>query len=450
MAHALLGQAPVDTGSGMISRRDILRALGLTGLALPLAGRLHAQTSPPLRLILWPMMNGVVIDYFFPQNLSALTVVTEPLAPYRDQLTFVRQMGIDGSRDHYAIRSIYSGAPIADYNQPDPQVKSLDQLVADKIQAAAPTRLRSLHLGVIPADNISLYKQYGRSTLFFGPGGALDYEANPVTAFDRLFGSASSTSPGAPAESAAELEGAVLDITEAELREVAARVGDLPTESSKISVHLSALRALRSRLQSAPASTRCDSSPMPTVEKLRPMLQNNPAAAYNYALFSDLFDAQIDILARALTCGLTRVATLQAASADGPQTVPVGPGYAHHPTSHGDPATFAQCQRWYMGKLKRLLDALNVPDPLDGSGKTVLYNTAIVVLAECVPNGHGSDHVPCLLLGRGGGLLKGGAIVNVPGGTNKNLLKAIASRVFGVPDAASAHFGNTPMTEVLA
>jgi hypothetical protein len=434
----------------MINRRDFLRAAGAAALALPLA-RLHAQTAAaPLRLILWPMMNGAVINSFNPQNFSALSVITDPLMAHKNRLLFVQGMGIEGSHDHYAVRSIFSGAPISDYNQADPLVKSLDQLAADKIAATAPTRLRSLHLGAIPADNITLYKQYGRSTLFFNNSGALDYEANPVAAFDRTFAGATTQPAPAPTDITPELENAVLDLTEAELQDVAARVAAVPREASKIALHQSAVKGLRRMpaTGTVPITTTCSTSTLASVEKLRPSMLNNPGAAYNYSAFSDIFDAQIDILARAVTCGVTRVATLQAASADGPQTVPIGPGYPHHPTSHGDEATFSQCQRWYSTKLKRLLDGLNVPDPLD-AGRTVLDNSVVLVLAECVPNGHGSDNVPCLIAGGGGGKLKGGTMINVAGATNKALLKALATRLFGVSDAQSAHFGSTSMTEVL-
>ncbi len=432
-----------------INRRDFLRAAAASAMVVPLR-RIHAQTAAtPLRLILWPMMNGAAVDAFNPQNFSALSTITDPLLPLKEQLLFVRGMGISGSFDHYAVRSIFSGAPISDYNQADPLVKSLDQLAAEKIASGTPTALKSLHLGAIPADNISLYKQYGRSTLFFGPSGAVDYEANPVTAFDRLFGSTTTMpGPGTGADLTAEIENAVLDLNEAELSDLSAKVAALPTQASKLALHLASVKGLRRPTIPPPVTTvTCGSAALASVEKLRAGLKNNPAAAYNYGLFSDIFDAQIDILARAVTCGMTRVATLQAASADGPQTVPIGPGYPHHPTSHGDAAIFAQCQRWYFGKLKRLMDALNVPDPLDPS-HTVLYNSIIVVLAECVPNGHGSDNVPCILAGRGGGKIKGGTIVNVPGATNKALLKSLA-RVCGVTDANTAHFGTTSMTEVL-
>ncbi len=437
----------------MISRRDVLRGLGASTLALPFARRAFAAGETPLRLILWPMMNGSVSEDFFPKSLGSMSVITEPLAPFADSLTFIRGLNISGSHDHYAVRSIYSGAPVTTYTEADPRVRSLDQVVANALLASpGATKLKSLHLGAIPADNLSLYKRLGRSTLFFDSSGALDYEANPVTAFDRVFGGMITPSgPPIGAGLEAEFANAVLDLTDAELADVAAKVRTSPTEAGKIEMHQEAMKNLRVDPTGEPVQNdRCSMGAIASVEKLRPSIQGSASAAYRYSLFSDLFDAQIDILARAVTCGLTRVATLQAASADGPQTIPIGPGYAHHPTSHGGAATWAQCQRWYSGKLARLLSALNVPDPLDATGKTVLDNSLVLVMAECVPNGHGSNNVPCLIAGKAGGLIKSGAMLNVNGATNKMLLKAVASKVFKVADSESPHFGNTHLTEVLA
>ena len=69
-----------------------------------------------------------------------------------------------------------------------------------------------------------------------------------------------------------------------------------------------------------------------------------------------MFDAQVDIMARALVTGMTRVATLQAGSADNNVIVPVGPGYPHHITSHGDQNIYNQLQQLVLqqaGPLRR-------------------------------------------------------------------------------------------------
>jgi len=210
--------------------------------------------------------------------------------------------------------------------------------------------------------------------------------------------------------------------------------------------HRRATAALGTGGPAAPAA--CDASSLPSVEALRPALAGNAAAAYEYGRFGAIMDAQIDVLARALVCGLTRVATLQAGSADGNVIVPVDGGYPHHNTSHGDPNTFARVQRWYAEKLARLLTALDVPDPLDPTGKTVLDNSCVVWLSECNP-GHDSTDVPCFFVGGAAGALRTGTLVDLPGATNKALLKTLG-RALGVADSATGHFGSTVLAEVLS
>ncbi len=187
-------RSPPDLG-----RRRLLQAAGLVAAASPLLSlrRLaYAQAGvTPLRLVCWPMMNGADAGKFYPANMGAMSVISAPIQAFSKYATFIRSINVSGSVNHYAVRSIYSGFPVANYESADPNVKSVDQLIADQIARTAPTPLKSLHLGVIPADSINYYKREGRSTFFFAPT-PVDYEANPVTAFDRVFGIGAGAAPG--------------------------------------------------------------------------------------------------------------------------------------------------------------------------------------------------------------------------------------------------------------
>ncbi len=444
----------------MLTRRKLLSATGTAAATLGLNGWRPAHAAgPPIRLIVFPLLNGAEPRFFWPSpgNLGAMSLITEPLSPYQSQLTFVRGIDVTGSFNHMAVRSIFTGAPVPDYLSPDPTVKSVDQVMADHVAATGATRLRSLHLGVIPADSIQLYQLYGRSTFFFSPR-PVDYEANPVSAFDRTFrGQAGGrpapapTPPAAPGQppapapvAPASFDNEVIDIAEAELTDLSNRLRG-SRELGKLEQHRDALRALRPApivggtpmppgpmlpnpmMPSAPApmgpAPGCSADALASVEKLRAALQGNDAAAYRHQHFSDIFDAQIDVLSRAVVCGLTRVATIQAGSADGNVTDPVGPGYPHHNTSHGNQDIFAQCQRFYASKFLRLLRALDVPDPLD-PGKTVLHNSLVLMMSECMPVGHESNSVPVLLAGRAGGALKPG-YVDLRSASNKTLMQTV-------------------------
>jgi len=410
----------------LVTRRQLLTRAGLAAAGVPfLRPRLAHAAGPPLRLILWPCMNGAEAGRFYPTNLTALSSITEPLKDFTGALTFVRGVDISGSYNHFAVRSMFSGAKVSSYDSEDPTQPSMDQVVADHFQASTPSKLRSLHLGVIPADSIAYYQRAGRSTFFFAPK-PVDYEANPVTAFDHLFGAGAAPIMG-PA-GAPSFTGEMLDLLDAEVGELSARARDVAREKAKLTQHGAALRALRPSTAPGPIMMPMPGPPTGTieaVEKLRPALQGQPAVAYKHQYFSDIFDAQIDILTRAVVSGHTRVATIQAGSADGNAIVPVGRGYPHHNTSHGNQDTFSMCVRWYMTKFQRMLQALNVRDPLDPAGKTVLYNSVIVLLAECLPVSHASNGVPCLIAGNAGGALKGGQIINAMGATNKSVLRTL-------------------------
>jgi hypothetical protein len=125
----------------------------------------------------------------------------------------------------------------------------------------------------------------------------------------------------------------------------------------------------------------------------------------------------------------------------------VGPGYAHHQTSHGNQDIFARCQQWYATKFARLLQGLDVPDPLDPSGKTVLHNSIVLLMSECLPVGHESNTVPVILAGGGGGALKAGSYVDVKNASNKTLM----ATVLALLGAGSApNFGSQIFSELRA
>jgi hypothetical protein len=428
----------------LLSRRQWLAGAGAAVAAAPWlrASTAQAQTGGQIqRLVCWPMMNGALSDAFYPAgNVTQLSLITEPLRKWVNQVTFIKGVNIAGSTNHWGVRSTYSGFPIAGYESPDPTVKSVDQLIADKIEATKPTAVKSLHLGVIPADSINYYQRVGRSTFFFSPR-PVDYEANPVTAFDRTFGGAPASNGPTPGSNDYTTD--VLAVLDGEMTDLTTAVGTVSaSELAKLNLHRDSWKELRPK--APPPTSMGMSTPLPSVEKLRPALFGNPRDAYKYAYYSDMFDAQIDVMARALVTGLTRVATLQAGSADNNLLDPVDQGYPHHITSHGDQGIFNRCQNWYFGKLARLAQALDVPDPLDPGGKTVLQNTVIVVLAECLPVGHESIGVPALLLGTAGGKIKPGFIQGT-GITNKNIMATVLN-IFGTDPQ---HFGTTTVSGLL-
>jgi hypothetical protein len=426
------------------SRRQLLRAAGMAAAASPFLGaRAFAQAGvSPLRLICWPLFNGAESGNFYPggSDASQMSIITDPIRKWGNLITFIKGVGISGSGNHQAIRSMYTGGQVGSYTSPDPTLPSVDSLVADGITKALPSPVKKVHLGVIPADDLQYYHR-GQSKVFYDPA-PVDYEANPVTAYDRLFGKGAGAAP--MPMGGADHTADSLDLIDAEMKELTGRLTGVASELGKVNQHQAALNGLRPSMNKPTAPMTMMGGPIASVEKLRPVMEGNPKEPYKYEHFSDTFDAQMDIMAQVLVSGLSRVCTIQPGSADNDMIVPVGRGYPHHVTSHGNQGTFSMVQNYYFGKMARLLGNLDVPDPLQ-PGKTVLDNTLLVMIAETLPVSHSSSNVPVMLLGKLGGKIKTGGVINASGANNKQLMATVL-RAFGQD---GAQFGNTLISGVL-
>jgi hypothetical protein len=428
------------------SRRSLLRAAGAATVAsaFPTAQAFAQAGKQPLRLICWPLFNGAESGNFYPggSDASQMSIITEPIRKWGNLITFIKGVGISGSSNHQAIRSMYTGGNVGSYTTPDPVLPSVDALVANGITKDLASPVKKVHLGVIPADDLQYYHR-GQSKVFYDPA-PVDYEANPVTAYDRLFGGGAGATPKPPMGGVDHTNDA-LDLLDAEMKDLTGRLTGVTSELNKVGMHKTALAGLRPSVMPVMPAPMMMGGPIASVEKLRPVMQDNPREPYKYEHFSDTFDAQMDIMARVLVTGLSRVCTIQPGSADNDMIVPVGRGYPHHVTSHGNQSTFSMVQNYYFGKMARLLQQLDVPDPLD-PGKTVLDNTLLVMIAETLPVSHASNNVPVMLLGKLGGKIKTGGVLNSGGGNNKALMATVL-RAFGQD---GAQFGTGLISGVLA
>jgi len=155
--------------------------------------------------------------------------------------------------------------------------------------------------------------------------------------------------------------------------------------------------------------------------------------------FDTITSLQIDLLAQALSCGITRVATLFLADLSRTHLDPALPEDVHIEVAHryasggraggGDPASWqalARQNRYVCSKLARLLARL------DQFG--ILEQTVLIALSDMGdPNRHTSRQVPALLAGGWGGALQGGRHVDLgSGGTPNNRLLVSVQQAFGV------------------
>jgi hypothetical protein len=330
---------------------------------------------------------------------------------FKDKLLIIE--GIDhlsNANGHDSAGTILTGSRI---DGKKPQNASLDQVLAVEHGLGASTPVSSVSLGVGNDTNDSSW------TLSFGPGGApLPKIIDPVQAFDLLFANfAVSDDPAAKAAADRKrmLGQSILDFVRGEVGALQPRLGTV--EKQKLDQHLTSLRELEKRLQGGPAagSGSCRAPTRPDSTKFPQLKQYNGGEPF----FDAITDAQVDVLAAAIACGITRFGTLfmnDLSYMGNPLDLPadnhanVAHTYNASPLGNngrpgdGDPATWlplARFNRYSYTKIARLMQKL---DELGALESTLIYAASDMGN----PSLHSTQNVPTLLAGGAGGKIKMG------------------------------------------
>jgi hypothetical protein len=247
----------------------------------------------------------------------------------------------------------------------------------------------------------------------------------------------------------------ILDFVRGEIGDLRPKLGSI--EQQKLDQHMTSLREIEKRLQTSDAGTgvKCALA-KPDASKFPKIKQYNGGEPY----FDAITDAQIELIANAMACGVTRFATLfmnDLSFAGNPLGLPtdnhsdVAHIYDPSPVGNngrpgaGTPATWeplAKFNRYSYSKVAKLMQRLDALGALD--------NTIIYCASDMGnPSLHSTQNVPTLLAGGAGGKFRMGRRLRmVPdcpssnpwcdpvsavfsGVTNNHLLVAIA-QAFGV------------------
>lgn len=368
------------------------------------------------------------------ENASAFDIAYEncSLAPFDDAKTYGKSFkdkllileGLDllsNANGHDTAGTILTGSRI---DGKKPLNASLDQVLAVDKGLGAMTPVTSVSLGV---GNDSTE---AGMTLSYGPGGApLPKIIDPIQAFDLLFANLTvGSDPAAQAAAARKrkLGLSILDFIRGEVGQLNARLGT--SEKQKLDQHLTSLREIEKRLQGTSGGGGGSCTALkPDSTKFPKLKQYNGGEPY----FDAITDAQIDILANALACGVTRFATLYMSDLSY-EGNPLGlPADNHSSVAHtynaspvgnngrpgdGDPATWlplAKFNRYSYTKVARLMQRLDALGALD--------NTLIYVTSDMGnPSLHSTQNVPTLLCGGAGGKLKMGRRIRLGPDCNNN------------------------------
>ncbi len=377
-------------------------------------GTIHKQWRP----------TGSGTNFSFPAGS-----ILEPLAPHKNRVIICDGLDFVGASNHNGgMVNMLTGG-----NGPGTATNgmSLDQYVAKQIGQSE--RFASLELGVQTSA-------WGGTDItrmsYAGPGVFVPPDDSPKSVFMRMFGDAI----GGPAQLEAALANkkSTLDLVRGELKSLRSRVGT--EERVKLDEHLEALKKVENGLQ----------GPSCTVPPAPPNV-----SAFANDQFPTIGQLQMDLLVMALTCGMTRVASIQWNHSIGPVVMSwAGVSEGHHGLSHSDDgnaagvAGFVATERWYASQFAYLIDKLaTTPDPDGGN----LLENPVVVWCKELGDGrmHDCNSVPFVLAGGGG--LATGQYLNFGGKSHNHLLVSmcqalgLSNTTFGDPGK-----GSGPLTELFA
>ncbi len=418
-----------------LSRRTLLRGGAGAAISLPLLevmqpkGR-QAHANSPKRFVAYAQPLSIYAGYFFPTEPGAtpfdhntmplpdkfatgqgaldnkdfsLPPLLASFAPHRNDFTVIE--GLDNSTgNHGAYSSSLTGTRGVE-NQS--QMRSLDQHLATIM--GKETRFPSLQVSV--ANDGSDGKQ---ALSWYAPGQAAPATKNPSQLFDRLFSDFKSD-PAEAAKLRAEKK-SVLDAALSQAKALQMRLGKRDNE--KLDNFLTSFRSVEASLDKA-GGVVCAAPDRPAEsEEIR-----HHGGHENIPIHTGL---QLEMIALALACDLSRVITFQLASEANNFTFPwLGVSTRWHDMSHYRPGqdwqmasgkqrteAYIKMSRWSMDQVSGFITRLKQLDVF--AGTTLLF---------FAPMHHGGQHsgssIPILVAGDGGGAFRMGRHLRVDRSNNK-------------------------------
>jgi hypothetical protein len=320
---------------------------------------------------------------------------------------------------------------------------SVDQAVANAVGTTTPRR--SLHFGV---QTLNYGGKEVRTVISYqGNDLPVSNEDDPWNMYNTVFGPLGEDPAGQ--EALRTRRHAVLDAVHGQLEGLAPRLG--AGDRTKLEQHLDGVRTLENQLDN-PGAVLGGSCQLPDVGSLVGLGQPE-----NYAAIGKL---QMDMVAMAFACDITRVATLQWSASTNNRPYPFlqynGQAITedehilgHQPDS--DAAAWGKLRvirRWYAEQLAYLLTKLDSVQEGDG---TMLDNTIVMLGSELSKaNAHSHMDVPFILAG-GAGVLQMGRNLDFSGADvpHNNLLVALMNAMGAPTDTfGDPAYCNRPLDEL--
>lgn len=407
-----------------LSRRTFLRGVGVTMAlpwmeSLPVWGdepvKVGASSEPPVRLAVLFSGNGFHSKEWWAKGEGKdleLGGVLKPLEAKREKVLFVRGLyneeATKGNIHSSQTGNLLSGAPLASGGEIRSGT-SIDQVLAQKI--GHQTKVPSLVLGC-EKSNSSVHKNYSMiyssHISWSSPTTPTPLELYPALAFDRLFKT-----------DAAKGDKSVLDAVLSEAGTLRTRLGY--SDRAKLDEYLTSVREVEQRIE--------QSGKKGELQGWRPTLSlpNIPRPADGIPQdIDEHMKLMCDILVLAFQTDTTRFCTLKLNNDHSSLRFPkLGVDYMiHHLLSHSDTADWLKVNQFFIQQLGYIANKL---DAIQEGDRTALDNSMLMYCSSMLTGGHDNSQLPVVVVGRAGGRLKTGRVLDYRDKPNRKMCSLFLS-----------------------
>jgi len=427
-----------------LPRRTVLRGLGAS-LALPLldgmvqayAALRKTAANPVRRLGVCYVPNGMEMRAWTPAGEGRefdFSQILQPLAPFRSQTNVLTGLADkvaiprpgEGIGDHArASATFLTGVHVKKTEGADIRAGvSMDQIAAR--QLGAETQLASLELGVDSVETLGACDAgyscaYTNTIAWRTATTPLPMENDPRAVFERLFGSTDSTDVAARLARIRQ-DRSVLDYVGDRVAGLQQTLG--PGDRTKLDQYFDAVRDVERRIQMAEEQS----------DREIPLFEQPAGIPDTFEAHSRLM---FDLLALAYQTDLTRVGTFMLSREVSGRAYPeIGVPDSHHGCSHhqNDPAKLeklAKINTFHMQQFAYFLDKLQSTPDGDGT----LLDHSMLIYGSGISDGNIHFHMdlPVVMVGGGGGTLKGGRHLRYANDTPLTNLYVSVLGKLGVP-----------------
>lgn len=406
------------------SRRTMLRGLGVT-MALPWLESINVwgddkpgaekASEAPVRLAVLFAGNGFHSKEWWAKGEGRdmqLGQVLAPLHDFREKLLFIQglynEQALKGNIHSSQTGNLLSGAPLASGGDIRSGT-SVDQLLAQTYGRT--TKVPSLVLAC-EKSNPSVHKNYSMlyssHISWTSPTTPTPLELYPALAFDRLF-----------KDEVQKGDKSVLDAVLNDANDLRRQIS--ASDQRKLDEYLDSVRDVEQRIAGAGQKGELQGW-RPTLDK-----PNMPRPADGIPQnIAEHMRLMCDILVLGFQTDTTRITTLKLNNDHSSLRFPhLGVDYMiHHLLSHSDTADWLKVNQFFveqLGYIARKLDAIQ-----EGS-RTALDNSMLMFCSSMMTGNHNADQLPVVMLGRGGGRIVTGKILNYRDQPNRQMCRLYLS-----------------------